>query len=93
MRLVNSKRIEAIKKAIVDVSGKSMIELETSRKHTVTSWATLGMDLMTKEGETAESAAKHYGRKQGIVYRKVKEIEDKLDHYQPVIDKILERVE
>jgi hypothetical protein len=93
MRLVNSKRIEAIKKAIVDVSGKSMIELETSRKHTVTSWATLGMYLMTKEGETAESAAKHYGRKQGIVYRKIKEIEDKLDDYQPVIDKILERVE
>lgn len=93
MRLINKDRIEEIKKAVVEVSSLSMIELETSRKHTVTPWATIGMYLIAKEGETADKAAAHFGRQAGIVYRVVKKIDSDIDKYQPFIDRILERVD
>lgn len=92
MRIIDKNRIEKIKEAVVDVSGYSSIELELNRNHTVTPWASLGMYLITKEGETAKNASAHYGRRHGAVHVVTRKIESDLEKYQPHLDKILERV-
>jgi hypothetical protein len=88
VRIVDKKKIDSIKKAVVAVSGHGEAELRISRDHTVTPWASLGMYLISKEGETANKTASHYGRKYGAVHSIRKKIDADPDRYKPYLDKI-----
>ena len=92
MRIIDKGKIENIKKAVSSVSGFGEAELMHSRDHTVTPWASLGMYLITKEGETATNAGSHYGRKHGAVHAIIKKIEEKPDKFQPYLDRIQQKV-
>lgn len=92
MRIIDNNRIETIKKAVSSVSGFGEAELMHSRDHTVTPWASLGMYLISQEGETAHKTASHYGRKYGAVYAIKKKIEEKPEKFQPYLDKIQQKV-
>jgi hypothetical protein len=46
------------------------------------------MYLISKEGETANKTASHYGRKYGAVHSIRKKIDADPDRYKPYLDKI-----
>ena len=93
MRIVDKTKVENIKKAVSEVSSYSQAELEYNRNHNVTPWAAMAMYLISKEGETAQSAAAHYGRKYGAVHAATKKIDANIERYLPHLNKILERAE
>ena len=53
----------------------------------------MAMYLISKEGETAQSASSHYGRKYGAVHAATKKIEANIEKYTPYLNQILERAE
>ena len=92
MRIVDKSSIENIKKAVSSVSGFGEAELMHSRDHTVTPWASLGMHLISKEGETLANAGSHYGRKPAAVFAINQKIKKKPDMFQPYLDRIQQKV-
>jgi|TARA_A100001201_G_scaffold135376_1_gene123618 excinuclease UvrABC helicase subunit UvrB len=93
VRIVNKTKVENIKKAVSEISTYSQAELEFNRNHNVTPWAAMAMYLISKEGETAQSASSHYGRKYGAVHAATKKIEANIEKYTPYLNQILERAE
>lgn len=93
VRIVDRNRVESIKKAVSSVSGFGEAELRISRDHTVTPWASLGMHLISKEGETLANAGSHYGRKPAAVNAINRKIKSNPERFKPHLDKILERIE
>jgi len=93
VRIIDRNKIENIKRAVSSVSGFGEAELRISRDHTVTPWASMGMYLISQEGETAHKAASHYGRKYGAVYAIKKKIEKQPERFQPYLDKIQHRID
>ena len=89
MKLVKKNTVEHIMKAVTDVSGYSAEELRSSKQHSITSWAHLGIYVANQSGLTIEDASALFGRHFATGHACIKKVKHNFEDVEADIKDII----
>ena len=89
MKLIKKTAKENILKAVTEISGYDEGELKTSKKHSITQWAHLGIYVANESGMTIEESATLFGRHFATGHASIKKVKNNFQDVEEDIKEIV----